>query len=57
MKIVFEYRFFHGCQEFVQCPFKSYYLIVVRESCRCKIFAKVKFFNFKINEVRPTEQG
>ena len=57
MKIVFEYRFFHGCQEFVQCPFKSYYLIVVTESCRWKIFAKVKYFNFKINEVRPTEQG
>ena len=26
MKIVFEYRFFHRCQEFIQCPFKVTYL-------------------------------
>ena len=23
MKINYEYRFFHGCQEFVQCPFND----------------------------------
>ena len=35
MKIVFEYRFFHQCQEFVQCPFKPNWFQGLFKHFRC----------------------